>query len=88
MSGRQARAANARFEMDVEIGRFRQEDLNDAEWEVSAENLTKVHTSRYGARSLDVLHVSYALLADASEFLSFDGRQGQLAEEVGLAVTP
>lgn len=48
--------------------------------------ISLAHTARLGLRSLDVLHVAYALENGAREFWSFDKRQRALAEVVGLQV--
>jgi hypothetical protein len=42
----------------------------------------------FGVRYLDMLHVSAALLLNAPRFLTFDTRQGKLAQAVGLQVKP
>lgn len=44
------------------------------------------HTQKLGCRTLDVLHVVCASLIEADQFVSYDTRQCQLAEEVELAV--
>jgi predicted nucleic acid-binding protein len=41
-----------------------------------------------GSRSLDLMHVAAAILLGAETFLSFDGRQKQVAEAEGLLVRP
>jgi predicted nucleic acid-binding protein len=40
------------------------------------------------SRSLDLMHVAAAILLGAETFLSFDGRQKQVAEAEGLLVRP
>jgi predicted nucleic acid-binding protein len=54
----------------------------------AAERVSRLHTSVSGNRSLDVLHVACAQIAELSVFASFDGRQRKLAEAVGLRVIP
>ena len=44
------------------------------------------NTLKLGFRTLDILHVVCASLIDADCLISYDQRQCQLAEEVGLAV--
>lgn len=51
-----------------------------------AERLSAVHTERLGTRSLDILHVSAALVLGVPAFLTFDHRQIALATAVGLHV--
>jgi predicted nucleic acid-binding protein len=42
------------------------------------------HTAAYGGRGIDVLHLATALELGATEFLTFDARQGALAKVIGL----
>lgn len=49
-----------------------------------AQALSIEHTPTIGTRSLDVLHVACALELGRKIFLTFDSRQQQLAEAVGL----
>ena len=49
-----------------------------------AEALAMHHTPTIGTRSLDVLHVSAALVMGATEFCTFDARQGKLAQLAGM----
>ena len=61
--------------------------LTDCDWnEVyrTAEDLSASHTIAGGYRALDVLHVATALILETSDFLTFDQRQSQLAQEAGL----
>jgi hypothetical protein len=51
-----------------------------------AERLSAVHTEKLGARSLDILHVSSALVLGYSVFLTFDRRQIALANATGMKV--
>lgn len=50
------------------------------------ERLSAQHSATLGTRSLDVLHVAAALVLGATEFLTFDNRQGRLAKVAGLRV--
>ena len=45
-------------------------------------------TQTQGGRAFDVLHVAAAKLLGADTFLSFDGRQRELADLAGLTVAP
>jgi len=51
-----------------------------------AERLSGQYTWTEGCRGFDVVHVATALHLGASEFLTFDGKQKQLAEAEGLIV--
>ena len=53
-----------------------------------AEALAMHHTPTIGTRSLDVLHVSAALVMGATEFCTFDARQGKLAQLAGMQLRP
>ncbi len=52
-------------------------------WSKAGE-LARRHTPTLGTRSLDVLHVAAALMADCAFFLTNDDRQLRLARVVGL----
>lgn len=51
-----------------------------------AEKLSHKHTWTGGHRGYDILHVATAIHLGARDFLTFDGRQKQLAEAEGLRV--
>jgi len=53
-----------------------------------AARFSEKHSSVYGTRSLDIVHVATAKLMRVEEFVSFDGRQRSLASAVGLKVAP
>jgi hypothetical protein len=57
-----------------------------AEILTEAERLSAVHTEKLGTRSLDILHVSSALVLGLPVFLTFDHRQIALAKATGLNV--
>ena len=48
----------------------------------------ELHTPTIGSPSLDILHVATALALGATEFCTFDTRQGKLARLAGLRVQP
>lgn len=52
-----------------------------------AEDLSGRYTATGGHRLANLLHVATALHLGKTEFLTFDARQRQLAEAVGLLVT-
>jgi predicted nucleic acid-binding protein len=53
-----------------------------------AMGLSRGHSSVMKSRSLDILHVASAMENGAKTFWSFDDRQRQLAEAVGLRINP
>jgi hypothetical protein len=57
-----------------------------AEILTEAERLSAVHTEKLGARSLDILHVSSALVLGFPVFPTFDHRRVSLAKATGLNV--
>ncbi len=54
----------------------------------SAIIVTASHSAMLGCRTLDIIHVAAALVIGAREFVTFDGRQGAMAKQAGLAVKP
>jgi uncharacterized protein len=46
------------------------------------------HTPSIGCRTLDILHVAFALQLEPAEFITFDSRQAELARRAGLQVEP
>jgi predicted nucleic acid-binding protein len=81
-------------------GAFRQmdEDLRDGllvhtpvEWTDvfrRADELSEKHAATGGQRTIDLLHIAFALECGAKIFLSFDNRQRSLAKAAGLKVKP
>lgn len=57
-----------------------------AEILTEAERLSALQTETLGTRSLDILHVSAALVLGLAQFLTFDQRQIALAKAAGLKV--
>lgn len=53
-----------------------------------AERLSEARTAALRARSLDILHVPFALCAGARRFWSFADRRRVLARAAGLEVNP
>lgn len=52
------------------------------------EDLGADHTQKRGVRGIDLLHAGIALAMRATEFLTLDRRQAELAEAAGLGVKP
>lgn len=53
-----------------------------------AEHLSRTFTATSGNRSLDIMHIACAQVAELTVFASFDERQRKLASLVGLQVVP
>jgi len=68
-------------------GVFRAVPFDSQVWEETI-GLSRRHTARFGARTLDVIHVAAALVLSADVFYSFDKRQQQVARAEGLRVLP
>jgi predicted nucleic acid-binding protein len=80
----QVQAAAALVESDLKSGVLL---AAAADWEKvfrAASDLARLHSAGFGCRSLDVLHCAAAMKMEASEFLTTDTRQKQLAAAMGL----
>jgi len=78
----------AAFEQDIATGRWQRPAYTAATVEQKADELSAGHSAALGCRTLDIIHVAAALVLGATEFVTFDGRQGALAKQVGLTVKP
>ena len=78
----------AAFEQDIATGRWQRPAYTAATVEQKADELSAGHSTALGCRTLDIIHVAAALVLGATEFVTFDGRQGALAKQVGLTVKP
>jgi predicted nucleic acid-binding protein len=78
----------AAFEQDVRSGRWQRAAYTAAAVEQKAEELSASQSGILGCRTLDIIHVAAALVIGVREFVTFDGRQGVLAKQVGLTVRP
>ena len=76
----------AQYEADRAAGRVRVEVCNLASVLVEARRLSASFTLAAGHRAFDILHVAAALILRASEFLTFDTNQKNLAKAERLAV--
>jgi predicted nucleic acid-binding protein len=82
----EARAATKNLADDLRAARLVATSVN---WSAAfrlAARYSKQHSATAGTRSLDILHVATAKLLRATAFVSFDGRQRNLAAAVGLTV--
>ncbi len=78
----------AAFEQDIATGRWQRPAYTAATVEQKADELSTGHSAILGCRTLDIIHVAAALVLGTKEFVTFDGRQGALAKQVGLTVKP
>lgn len=82
----EGRLVVSEFERQAAKGRFLVPGHEEESVWLEAERLTDAHTAAHHLRSLDILHVAFAVVAGAKRFWSFDDRQKRLAEAVGLEV--
>jgi predicted nucleic acid-binding protein len=82
----EARLAVAEFERQAAKKRFIDPGPPESKVWPEAERLSDAYTGALRLRSLDILHVSFALCAGARRFWSFDDRQRALARAAGLEV--
>ena len=71
---------------DVARGIFVNPSAQDEEVSRLAEDLADQYCALLGTRSLDILHVAWALAAESTHFVTGDERQARLAEAVRLPV--
>jgi hypothetical protein len=71
---------------DVAAGVLAAAAVPPNEIQTEAERLSALHTETLGTRSLDILHVSSAIVMGLPVFLTFDERQIRLAKAAGLRV--
>lgn len=84
---KQVEATLARIGDDLEAGILRRVAID---WPVAlarAIELAGRHTLRLGCRSLDILHVSAAMISASGRFVTADRRQGTVARRAGLVTT-
>lgn len=84
----EAQAAWQKVLQDLESGRLISKPDLWGRLLREAESLVEHHTPSIGSRTLDVLHVAAALVLGATEFCTFDERQGKLVRLAGLRVQP
>ena len=71
------------FSRDIAAGIVHLTPVSNAVF-ARGKQVARSHTSRLGAKGLDVLHVASALVLGADVFYTFDRRQRMLATAVGL----
>ena len=83
----QVDATLARITADLDSGILRRVAIDWPLALASAIELANRHSSRVGCRSLDLLHVSAALMSASDRFVTSDRRQGTVARRAGLLTT-
>ena len=86
MAKEEAEIVLKRFHEHERRGVFYRPQFHWADVFSLAIDLSRTHTERIGARSLDVIHVASALAMDADGFTTFDQRQSKLAVNAGLRI--
>ncbi len=84
----EAAAAWRNVERDLRSGRLVRQQVKWPSVLRLAARLSEQHSSVYGSRSLDIVHVAAAKLLRIEEFVSFDSRQRGLASAIGFKVGP
>jgi predicted nucleic acid-binding protein len=88
LTSTEAQAAWQEVQDDLAAGRLVSQPILWNKILREAESMVENHTPNIGSRTLDVLHVAAALVSGATEFCTFDERQGKLARLAGLRVQP
>lgn len=83
----EAQAVRERFEQHVNAGVFQFRPVPSEAWQ-TAIRLSRQYTAKLGTRTLDVLHVAFAMSLQPDVFFTFDKRQWKLAKAAGLRVLP
>jgi len=86
INSEQRDAVLAEIDTQIEKGFFRLVDASQSSIYAKAQELSNKHTPEFATRSLDLMHLSAALLSEARTFLTFDKRQAKAATAEGLVV--
>lgn len=79
-----AQAALAMLQANIGSGALMIVPVDWADVASIADRLSAQHTFTKGYRAFDILHVATAIHLGATDFLTFDGKQKQLAKAEGL----
>jgi predicted nucleic acid-binding protein len=79
-------ATLAALRADVEADVFFRAQIAWQRVFAGALRLSAMYSSRFGTRTLDLLHVATACVLSAREFVTSDQRQSEIAEQEGLKV--
>lgn len=82
----QLASALALIDEDIAAGRLVRSSAEPAALHACAEELSRRHGARTKCRTLDLLHVSHAVVAAIPRFFTGDHRQAALAKLAGLRV--
>ena len=88
LSETSAQSVLAAFDLDLEQGLWA---LAESAWEgvvTRAERIALDRTPRHGVRAMDILHLAFAIQMGATELMSFDENQRQVALAECLAIAP
>jgi hypothetical protein len=88
MSAADMRAALKRITHALHEGFLLRREVSPHQWFPQAHRISGHDTHQSAARALDILHIAAAIVLRAKGFLSFDGRQRELAKAEGLKVMP
>jgi predicted nucleic acid-binding protein len=86
MTRDEARSVQRQLRDDLESQRLLPVSLDLDEVFTHAGELSKLHTAKHLARSLDLLHVAAAHIANCTTFISADDRQLAVAKASGLMI--
>jgi predicted nucleic acid-binding protein len=86
LSSAQVKAASTLFRKDLEAGIFTVSTMPANTYE-SAKRISRRHTSRLGARTLDILHVASAISLHVDTLYTFDKAQRRLAQAERLTTS-
>jgi len=86
MSGRESQESLRHLRTDIGSGVWQRPVYDPADVFHEAERLSARHAATLGCRTLDVLHVAAAVVLNATDFLTYDVRQANLARKAGLRV--
>lgn len=86
-AGHTMTAVLADFHADIATGIYTPPPVEEPVVMRLAEDLADRYSAVLGTRSLDILHVAWALAAKTDDFVTADERQARLAEAVRLRVT-
>ncbi len=86
MTRHECRTIHAQLHDDIENQRLVRLSLDLDRVFADAYELSRLYTSKFPSRSLDVLHVAAAHVATCTTFISADDRQLVVAKATGLAV--